>query len=249
MADDLRFRVLAKCPRTPVVVEVQLAPVDEPLDYLPGHYVLLSDIDYQRPPRSYSIANAPRPDGRLDLLVTLVPGGEVSPWVHDELEAGSDVLVSGPYGSFLDDLNEPGPRLYLAGGSGLAPIRALMEAALQRHDPPPMTLVFSARTAEDLIDDDRFRGWEQGHSSFRYLRTLTRAPGPPPVGHIPDLLVEMLPPLDGYRVYVAGGSGFVAACEDAARRKGAQHVLTEEFFADPRPWGSDGGTTAPDGDE
>lgn len=235
MPDDLPFRVLAKCRRTPVIVHVQVEPVDEPLDYRAGHYVLLSDTDNQRPPRSYSIANAPRPDGLLELLVTLVPGGEVSPWVHEELSPGSGVLLSGPYGSFLDDLDEPGPRLYLAGGSGLAPVRALMEAALQRDVPPPMTLLFSARTAADLIEDDRFRRWEQRHSSFRYLRTLTRASGPPPIGHIPDLLADLVPPLEVHRVYVAGGSRFVSACEEAARRHGARQVFTEEFFVDPRP--------------
>ncbi|MGH3226742.1 MAG: hypothetical protein ACRDPY_50040, partial [Streptosporangiaceae bacterium] len=64
------------------------------------------------------------------LLVTRVPGGQLSSWVHDVLRPGGRVLLSGPYGSFVATPGEPGPVLLLAGGSGLAPVRALAEAAL-----------------------------------------------------------------------------------------------------------------------
>ena len=239
--EDLPFTVIAKRCLTPSIVELTLRPVGDPIDYQAGQYVLLGDAGYNQPPRSYSAANAPRPDATIDLLVTLVPGGEVSPWVHHQLHPGDDVLVSGAYGTFLDEHEDDRPRLYVAGGSGLAPVRALAEAALRRPKPPAMTLLFSARTANDLIDDKLFLRWQHDQPNFHYLRTLTRATGPPPVGHIPNVLPELLPPLGTHRVYIAGGSGFVAACERAVRRHGAVagRVFTEEFFADPRPWGDD----------
>ena len=235
--EDLPFTVVAKCCRTPAIVELRLRPVAELIDYQAGQYVLLGDSGYNQPPRSYSVANAPRPDSTIDLFVTLVPDGEVSPWVHHQLHAGDEVLLSGAYGTFLDDHEDDRPRLYMAGGSGLAPVRALIEAALCRREPPPMTMLFSARTANDLIDDTLFRRWQRDHPNFRYLRTLTRAAGPPPVGHLPDVLPELLPPLGSHRIYIAGGSGFVADCERAVRRHGAAsgRVFTEEFFAAPRP--------------
>jgi CDP-4-dehydro-6-deoxyglucose reductase, E3 len=237
--EDVPFTVVAKRSRTPAIVELTLRPLDHPIDYQAGQYVLLGDTGYTRPPRSYSAANAPLPDATIDLLVTLVPDGEVSPWVHHHLHPGDEVLVSGAYGTFVDEHEDGRPRLYVAGGSGLAPVRALAEAALRQPEPPPMTLRFSARTTDDLIDDLLFRRWQRDCPNFRYLRTLTRSAGPPPVGHIPDVLPELLPSLDTYLVYIAGGSGFVADCEKAVRRQGAEpgRVFTEEFFADPRPWG------------
>lgn len=237
LREDVPFYVTACSLRTPVIVELLLHPAAEQLDFTPGQYVLVGDVNYDRPVRSYSIANAPRPDGALTLLVTKVPGGELSSWLH-QLRPGSELLLSGPYGSFVDDLAAPGARLYLAGGSGLAPVRALIESALVCGSPPQMSLLFSARSDADVIDDGQLRGWDAAHEHFRYMRTLTRAVGPPPVGHVPDVLADLLPRLDHHRVYIAGRSGFVAACEAAVRRHGAApgRVFTEEFFTDPRPW-------------
>ncbi len=237
--DDVVYSVTARVPQTPVIVELLLHPLSARIDYQPGQYLLVGDVGGVRPVRSYSAANAPRPDGAVTLLVTRVPDGEPSTWLH-QLQPGDQVLLSGPYGTFVDDLDEPGPRAYLAGGSGLAPIRALIEAALAEKTQPSMTLVFSARTVADLIDDTRLRRWDNEHPQFRYLRTLTRAAGPPPVGHVPDVLPKLLPVLDRHRVYIAGGSGFVAACDHAARGHGAVagRVFTEEFFTDPQPWGA-----------
>jgi Oxidoreductase FAD-binding domain len=71
--------------RTPTICELWLRPAGDRLEYLAGEYVLLEDRDHQVPPRSYSIANAPRSDGMISLLVTRVPGGETSTWALQSL--------------------------------------------------------------------------------------------------------------------------------------------------------------------
>lgn len=173
-------------------------------------------------------------------MVTRVPGGQLSRWVHDVLRPGDRVLASGPYGSFTAAPGEHAPMLLLAGGSGLTPVRALAEAALRSRTRGPVVMFSSARTQRDLIDDERFRGWQRRHPRrFRYLRTLTRADGPPPAGRIPVILGGWVGDLPGWRVYIAGAPGSVTACAAAARACGARpgRVYTEEFFAEPRPWG------------
>ncbi|MGH3070439.1 MAG: FAD-binding oxidoreductase [Streptosporangiaceae bacterium] len=240
IAEDTEFTVAAKRQRTPVIAELLLHPAGPLLRYQPGQYMLLGDPDGGLVVRSYSIANAPRRDGLISLLVTRVPGGQLSAWVHDVLRPGDRVLLSGPYGSFTAVPGEPGPVLFLAGGSGLAPVRALAEAALRHRRVAPVVLFFSARTQRDLIDDQRFRGWQRRHPGFSYLRTLTRADGPPPTGRIPAILGDRFPDLSGWRVYIAGAPGFVTACAAAARACGTRpgRVLTEEFFTEPQPWGA-----------
>lgn len=239
IAEDAGFTVAAKRRRTPVIAELLLRPDGPPLRYQPGQYVLLGDPGAELVVRSYSIANAPRRDGLISLLVTRVPGGQLSGWVHDVLRPGDRVLLSGPYGSFTTAPGERGPVLLLAGGSGLAPARALAEAALPDRS-TPVVLFFSARTQRDLIDDQRFRSWQRRHPQFRYQRTLTRADGPPPAGRIPAILGDWVPGLSGWRVYISGAPGFVTACAAAARARGARpgRVHTEEFFTEPRPWGA-----------
>jgi CDP-4-dehydro-6-deoxyglucose reductase, E3 len=154
--DEAPYRVIAIEHRTPAIVEVWLQPVDQPMDYRPGEYVLLEDSMRQIPPRSYSIANAPRPDGLISLLITRVAAGTTSVWVHDHLRRGDEVTVTGPYGTFVADPASTAPCLYLAAGSGLAPIRALIEAALEAIPQRPLTLIFSARTEADVLDRQRF---------------------------------------------------------------------------------------------
>jgi CDP-4-dehydro-6-deoxyglucose reductase, E3 len=224
--------------RTPTIAELWLRPLAGILEYRPGEYVLLADDRGAVPPRSFSVANAPRSDGLISLLVTRVGEGATSLWVHDRLRVGQLVSVSGPYGTFVDDPAATAPALFLAAGSGLAPIRALVEAALARPGRRELTLVFSARTEADVIDRERFRQWQAEHGRFRFLHTLTRATGPHARGRIPALLPELYADLSGHDVFVAGAPGFVRACATAAEALGGrrERVKTEVFFVEPQPW-------------
>lgn len=224
--------------KTPTIVELELQPRGEILEYLPGEYVLLEDDLHELPPRSYSVANAPRPDGPISLLVTRVADGETSRWVHERLRVGDTVRISGPYGTFVDHPASTGPALYLAAGSGLAPIRALLEAELRSGNRNPLTLIFSARTEADVIDPALFERWQSEEQRFRFIRTLTRGAGPPPRGRVPGLLAKIHPDLSEHDVFIAGAPGFVAACAAAADAVGArrERIQTEVFFVEPQPW-------------
>jgi CDP-4-dehydro-6-deoxyglucose reductase len=234
---DEPYRVLEVAPRTPTIVELWLRPLADPLRYRPGEYVLLEDAEHEVAPRSYSVANAPRADGLISLLVTRVRGGQASTWVHERLRTGQTVAITGPYGTFVDDPARTAPAVYLAGGSGLAPIRALAEAALSGAR-RSLTLIFSARTEADVLDRERFAAWEARSARFRYVRTLTREHGEPPRGRIPILLASLVGTLADHDVFVAGAPGFVRACAAAAEACGAprERVRTEVFFGEPEPW-------------
>jgi CDP-4-dehydro-6-deoxyglucose reductase len=236
MGDEAIYRVVETERRTPTIRELWLRPLADPLKYLPGEYVLLEDHNRGIPPRSYSIANAPRPDGQISLLVTRVPNGQTSTWVHDDLRTGDEVSVSGPYGTFVDDPASTAPALFLAAGSGLAPIRSLVEAALVARARESLTLIVSARTEADVIDHVRFAGWQASHRRFRFVRTLTRESGPGARGRVPQMLRSVCPDLADYEVFIAGAPGFVRACAAAAEALGTlrAQVKTEEFFVEPR---------------
>jgi CDP-4-dehydro-6-deoxyglucose reductase len=238
MVEDAEFTIVSRARRTPVIVEFELRPVGSPMGHLPGQYVLLGDLDHRVPVRSYSIANAPRPDGRITVLVTRVAGGETSTWLHDRLRLGDPLLVSGPYGTFVAAAGSTRPVLCLAGGSGLAPIRALAEQAVRSGASRPFTVLLSARTRADVMDVELFADWGLRDPGLLFLRTLTREHGAPPLGHVPELLPRLFTDLSEHEVYVAGGPGFVSAAARACRALGApaRRVHTEEFFADPRPW-------------
>jgi len=238
--EQIPFAVTEKIPVTSTIVQLDLRPLERPLPYRPGQYVLLSDAEATVPERSFSIANAPRQDGRIRLLVTRVDGGRTSSWVHDRLASGTAVSVSGPYGTFTQELPLDRPVLHLAAGSGLAPILALTEAALAQGSDQPITVCFSARTSADVYYRDLFADWEARHPNFAFVRTLTRERGSPPLGRIPSVLPHLVGDLSGFDVFIAGGEGFVEACERAVIELGARRdrVRTEPFFSEPRPWTS-----------
>lgn len=227
--------VVDKLPRTPEIVELRLRPTESPLRYWPGQYVELQPDRPGAVARPYSIANAPRPDGELSLHVSLVADGAVSDWVHNRLRPGEIVRVSGPYGTFVGDLEIRGPVLCLAGGSGLAPILALTDAALQRGYQDPVQLVFSARTPEDVYAEGLINYWRYRYSNFSFDRTITQ-PGdrdvPRPVGRIDSVLRTLVGELGEHAVFIAGSTGFVETCRAEVARLGADpsRVHVETYF-------------------
>jgi CDP-4-dehydro-6-deoxyglucose reductase, E3 len=228
------YRVISLTRQTQTILEVWLRPLAGALDYVPGQYLLLADTAYTLPPHSYSIANAPRTDRLLSLLVTRVPDGQGSTWIHECLRVGDDVSVSGAYGTFGDGPASNRPALFLAAGSGLAPIRALIEGALLAGTHQSLTLVFSAPTEAEVLDSDRFAAWQALHPRFHFIRTLTRASGVPPRGRIPAVLPDLCAELGRHEIFIAGAPGFVSSCAVAAEALGAvrARVHTEAFFVE-----------------
>jgi CDP-4-dehydro-6-deoxyglucose reductase len=221
--DRIRCVVTDVFERTPKIREVHLRPVGGPIRYWPGQYLMVGDETAGAPPRPYSIANAPRTDGDISLLVSRVPDGRTSGWIHESVAPGANVTVAGPYGTFIGDPGTDTPVLCLAAGSGLAPILALTDAALRRGFNRPVTILCSARTETDVFDQGLIAWWTAKHRKFRFLTTFT---GTPPVGaeltgRIPDVLASVTPDLSGHNVYIAGSPDFAEACRAAAVSLGA----------------------------
>ncbi|TAM35461.1 MAG: 2Fe-2S iron-sulfur cluster binding domain-containing protein [Burkholderiaceae bacterium] len=235
--ENALFVVVEKRQVAARVVELQLRPVGKPIRYWPGQYVTLGDERAGVVPRSYSIANAPRPDGEIVLQVTRAEGGSTSAWVHDTLEVGAAVKISGAYGTFIGDPSVDTPVLCLAAGTGLAPIQALAEAALRRGYRRPVTLIVAARTREDLYSLGLMAWWRIKHRNFDYRITLGREQVEGYLhGRIDALLPGLFPDLSRHSVFAAGSPAFVDACVATARSLGARNELThtEGFFEQQR---------------
>lgn len=231
------YIVTDRITRTPRIAELRLRPVGPPMRYWPGQYVMVGDARAGAPPRSYSIASAPRPDGEITLQITRMDNGTTSKWVHDKLHVGDRVKVNGPYGTFIGDPSVDTPVLCLAAGTGLAPILSLAEAALRRGFKLPVTLLFSARTREDVYDAGLMAFWEAKHRNFNFRVTYTgdaQAPSGPATlhGRVPELLPKMFGDLSAHSVFIAGSPGFVDDCVAAVLSLGARRgrIHTEGYY-------------------
>jgi benzoate/toluate 1,2-dioxygenase reductase component len=148
---SLAGRLVAVEPVAAEALRVEI-DVDEPLDFLPGQYVRLrpDGADFQR---SFSMANAPGAT-RLVFFIRTVPGGQFSTWTTEQARPGAAVEVSRPHGTFFLR-TEARPRLFVAGGTGLAPFLSMLETLaanlVQAAAAPVTDLLVGARTPEHLF--------------------------------------------------------------------------------------------------
>jgi len=167
------------------------------------------------------------------LQVTRADGGVTSTWLHEDVAVGSVLPVSGPYGTFIGDPKAETPILCLAAGSGLAPILSLADGALRRGFSPPVTLLFSARTMDDVYAQGQLAYWSHIYRNFKSMITLTREEREGMLhGRIPDILPKLFPDLSEYSVFIAGSVEFSDTCLAAVKRLGARSELlhTEKFI-------------------
>ncbi|MEO6353768.1 MAG: 2Fe-2S iron-sulfur cluster-binding protein [Burkholderiaceae bacterium] len=236
--EDALFVVTEKRPIAQRVVELRLRPVGQPIRYWPGQYVTIGNPRANIPRRAYSISNVPRPDGELVFQVARDENGVTSNWIHDQLNVGESVKISGAYGTFIGDPSVDTPVLCLAAGTGLAPILALAEAALRRGFKKPVTMLFSARTKDDVYSQGLMAWWRTKHRNFDYKITLTREEKEGYLaGRIDVVLPKLFPDLSKHTIFAAGSPEFVDTCRATVKQLGAKDELihTEGFFAQQQP--------------
>ncbi len=147
----------------------------------PGQHVdiRLTAADGYQAQRSYSIASAPMSDGMLQLTIERVAGGEVSPFLHDEVIVGDRFEVRGPIGGyFVWDGSMTGPLLLVAGGSGIVPLMAIVRHRAAIGSGVPCTLLYSSKTAADIIYRAELEAVAARNDGLRVVQTLTREQPP-----------------------------------------------------------------------
>jgi ferredoxin-NADP reductase len=154
--------------------------------------VRLTAEDGYQAQRSYSIASAPE-DGRVELLVERLEDGEVSPYLTDEIRAGDGLELRGPIGGwFAWDAREGGPLFLVAGGSGIAPLMAMIRHRQATGSDTPVRLLFSSRSYEDVIFREELERLAAEDETLQITHTLTRSTPPGWKGYDRRIDEEML---------------------------------------------------------
>jgi len=216
-------------------VTLQL-PAADPLRFYPGQYLDILLKDGSR--RSYSMANAPADDNRVELHVRHMPGGvftDVVFGVHDKPLKVRDILrVEAPLGSFFLREDSDKPIVFLASGTGFAPIRAILQHMAATNNPRPAVLYWGGRRPADLYLDAQAQAFAQSLPDFRYVPVVSDALPEDDwqgrTGFVHHTVMQDLPDLSGHQVYACGAPIMV---ESARRDFVRQCSLPEEaFFAD-----------------
>ncbi|RZS82785.1 NAD(P)H-flavin reductase [Motilibacter rhizosphaerae] len=225
--------------RTPEIAVVRLRP-REPYPFSPGQALTLETERRPRLWRTYSIANAPREDGTLDLHVQAMDGGPVSLALVRHLEAGDVVRLGPPLGTMTLDPDSERDLLLVGSGTGFAPLKAMIEQIAGSAVPRRVDLFLGVGSGREFYDLDDLQRLQQEHGWLSVVLAATR---PDPLedrtgveeGHVTDVVVRR-GPWPGRDGYVCGSSEMVGST--VARLVDAhvpRHRIRSEVFLPSRP--------------
>jgi CDP-4-dehydro-6-deoxyglucose reductase, E3 len=183
--------------------------------------------------RAYSIASQPSRSDVITLLFNQVPGGPGSGFLFD-LKAGEKTHFKGPAGNFYlrDDPNRE--LLFVASGTGIAPIRSMLLANMERSDPKPATLFWGLRSQRDLYYQEELAELTGRTPTVAVTTTLSR---PEPVwsgetGRVLRLIEERITSVKNLAVYLCGNSAMIADVTSLLQKKGLCPIYREKYYDD-----------------
>jgi CDP-4-dehydro-6-deoxyglucose reductase len=221
-----------------MIVELKL-PATETFRFRAGQYIDFLLSDGRR--RAFSIANAPHRTEHLELHIRRVEGGSFTGHVFGDMKEREILRFEGPLGSFSLREDSRRPIVMIAGGTGFAPIKSLVEHAIHIGLARPIVLYWGARTRSGLYRDELARSWEQALPGFRYIPVLSDAAPEDawtgPIGLVHETVMLDIPDLSGHEVYACGAPAMIEA---ARRDLVARCALpVDRFYSDAFTFASD----------
>jgi len=199
------------------------------IDFRAGQYVQLESPAYGDNPepvyRAYSMASAPSRHDAIELVVRRVPGGICTTWVHTILREGDTVCFNGPYGDFL--LRETDRDIvFVAGGSGLAPIRSILYDMVEKGVRRNAAFYFGAVAKRDLYCVEEMQAFAEKLPGFRFVPALSKPAEVDEWTGETGLITEVIDRLETdpaeKEVYACGSPGMIDAVEKVLKAKGVQ---------------------------
>jgi NAD(P)H-flavin reductase/hemoglobin-like flavoprotein len=211
-------------------VAVLTVRADPALDYLPGQSVAIESPARPRLWRYYSIANAPRPDGSMDFHVRMIDGGAVSMALTAPTAVGTALRLGPAVGVLRLDTAAGRDILMVAGSTGLAPLKAMLEQLAGQQQPPRVHLFFGARTADGLYDLPNVMQMAAKQSWLTVVPVVSTGRFDGEIGLLPDV-VSRHGDWSGHEIYLAGPADMVrdSAARLTATGTPAAQIHTEDF--------------------
>ncbi|MET4388440.1 CDP-4-dehydro-6-deoxyglucose reductase [Bradyrhizobium sp. F1.4.3] len=208
-------------------VTLRFPPFDKPA-FRPGQFVGIRHSDGMD--RSFSIANAPRDDGTIELHIGRVAGGAFTGHVFEELKINDILQVSGPYGNFGYS-SQDRPSIFVAGGTGIAPVRAILEALTRDDFRSKARVYWGSRTRSGFYIDRELRDLCPAGTGIEYVPVLSDPDESwkGRTGLVHEAVLQDFTDLSGFDVYACGSPATVDATYEALSARGAR---PDRFFAD-----------------
>jgi CDP-4-dehydro-6-deoxyglucose reductase len=203
---------------------------DEPLHYLPGQYMNVHLGDGAV--RSFSMASMP--NGRMiDFHVRRIPGGRFTDQGLAQLRPGDRLEIEAPLGAFSYRSEDYRPLVMVATGTGIAPIRSILQSLMIDPDCPPVRLYWGMRSEADLYLDSEIRAWKERLCDFDFVPVLSRpqAAWSGRSGYVQHAVAEDFDDLSEHAIYLCGSPAMIreATAMFLARSASIDHLYADSF--------------------
>jgi len=210
-------------PNTLILTLAPVTPADALCQFMPGQYLEILPPKAGWLARAYSIGNAPRDDGSVELQIRRVMGGRLSEWLFESLHEGELVMARGPQGKFTLRSAPGTPLVFVAGGTGFAPIKALIEQQLALGLQADIRLIWGAGRREDLYELDILAAWAQHEARVHCTLAVDHGPLPDGLpagilavsGSVAQAISTSGVNLAGYDGYIAGPPAMMSSVVEA----------------------------------
>lgn len=208
------------------VVRVFLKPPAEDfLHYQAGQY--LEIFNRGEDPKPFSIANAPHPNKLIEIHIRHTPENVYANTLIHEIKTKKKLLLRAPYGNCILRNIPDYPLIFLAGGAGFAPIKALIEQALTEKNLRPIYLYWGTRTISDFYLNDLANQWKENFKNFHYMPILSGKDKnwKGEKGWVHEAVVKNHPDLSRFHIYASGPDEMVYAALEAFEAQGVNREL------------------------
>jgi CDP-4-dehydro-6-deoxyglucose reductase len=208
-------------------------PATDRLQYLAGQYIDLLLKDGRH--RSFSLANPPHDDDYLELHIRHVEGGEFTSEVFDHMHVKDILRIEGPHGQFFLREDSSRPIIFMAGGTGFAPVKAMLQHALAAGITRPMHLYWGVRAREDLYMHEFMEKLATEHDHIQYTPVLSEPKEEDSwmghSGYVHEAILADHADLSSFEIYAAGPPVMVYAGRDHFPAQGLdlQHYISDAF--------------------
>ncbi len=231
-------RVTEKTLLSESIIRIKLRlPRAQRLQFLAGQYVDILLPGGKR--RAFSIASPPENEDELELHIRHVEGGDFTGWVFDELKVMDILRLEGPLGTFFvrHDIADR-PIIMMGGGTGFAPLKAMIEDLISHNDQRSIHLFWGARNKGELYQESLPEEWARSHAHIMYTRALSDST---PVdsafsGFVHEAVVNAYPDLSAHDLYMSGPPAMIDAAKSAFVGAG---LPEKRLFYDSFEFGSD----------
>ncbi len=219
------------------VMQVFLAPpTEERIQYRAGQYLDFILEDGRR--RAFSIANPPHDDATIELHIRHVPGGEFTDFVFDQMQQGDSQQIEAPLGGFYLREDSKRPIIMMAGGTGFAPLKGIIEHAFHIGIERPIHLFWGARAEPDIYLSDLPAKWAAERDNFQFTPVLSE---PEPdwkgrTGWVHEAVLEDYANMAMFELYMSGPPPMIFAGKHAFTAAG---LLPDHMYSDVFEWAKD----------